>query len=48
MDLPSGCTFHPRCEYAVPECAWSAPAFTEIEAGHFVACPVRAGLQTVS
>lgn len=40
--LPSGCTFHPRCPYAVEFCSKDAPAMEEIEPGHFVACPVRA------
>ncbi len=35
---PSGCYFHPRCEYAVERCRLEAPAFREITPGHFVAC----------
>lgn len=42
MELPSGCTFHPRCSYAVPECSVKKPGMTETAPGHFVACPVRA------
>lgn len=41
MDLPSGCTFHPRCSFAIPECAVKKPDMTETEPGHFTACPVR-------
>ncbi|NLL37541.1 MAG: ABC transporter ATP-binding protein [Fretibacterium sp.] len=42
MDLPTGCTFHPRCEMAVEDCAKLRPEMAELEPGHFVACPVRA------
>jgi peptide/nickel transport system ATP-binding protein len=35
---PSGCYFHPRCEYAVEACRKQAPDFREIGPGHFVAC----------
>jgi peptide/nickel transport system ATP-binding protein len=41
MDLPTGCTFHPRCVYALPECSQSKPDMVEVENGHFVACPIR-------
>jgi peptide/nickel transport system ATP-binding protein len=37
-DLPTGCKFHTRCAHAVPECKKTAPAFAEIEPGHFVRC----------
>jgi peptide/nickel transport system ATP-binding protein len=40
-NLPSGCSFHPRCPYAIESCSKEAPPMVEIEAGHFVACPVR-------
>ena len=35
---PSGCYFHPRCEFAVEVCRDLAPEFREIMPGHFVAC----------
>jgi len=35
---PSGCYFHPRCEYVVDACRVQVPAFREITPGHFVAC----------
>lgn len=42
MDLPTGCTFHPRCRYAIPECSVNTPEIFETVPGHFVACPVQA------
>lgn len=38
IEPPSGCRFHPRCEYAKPECSKEMPPLQEIEPGHFVAC----------
>ncbi|KON31634.1 hypothetical protein AC477_04075 [miscellaneous Crenarchaeota group-1 archaeon SG8-32-1] len=38
IEPPSGCRFHPRCEYAKPECSKEMPPLEEIEPGHFVAC----------
>jgi len=35
---PSGCYFHPRCEYALPECRTEEPAWEEISDGHFCKC----------
>ena len=35
---PSGCYFHPRCQYAVDVCKTDAPTWEEIEPGHFVRC----------
>jgi peptide/nickel transport system ATP-binding protein len=35
---PSGCYFHPRCDYAVDICRTEPPAFREITPGHFAAC----------
>jgi peptide/nickel transport system ATP-binding protein len=43
MELPSGCTFHPRCTHATEECSKSKPPMIEVEPGHFVSCPIRAG-----
>jgi peptide/nickel transport system ATP-binding protein len=42
MNLPEGCTFHPRCRFAVEACRLEKPAMKEVAPGHFVACPVRA------
>ena len=35
---PSGCYFHPRCEFAKDVCRTELPAFREVRPGHFVAC----------
>ncbi len=35
---PSGCIFHPRCNYARPECREKVPELQEISPGHFTAC----------
>ncbi|MCI0476592.1 MAG: dipeptide ABC transporter ATP-binding protein [Anaerolineales bacterium] len=35
---PSGCYFHPRCEFAAEVCRKDAPVFREITPNHFVAC----------
>ena len=38
IEPPSGCRFHPRCEYAKSICTKKIPPLEEIEPGHFVAC----------
>jgi len=38
IDLPIGCTFAPRCEFALKVCKQSFPPVTEEVSGHFVAC----------
>jgi oligopeptide/dipeptide ABC transporter ATP-binding protein len=35
---PAGCPFHPRCPRCMDSCRVSAPALTEVEKSHFVAC----------
>ncbi len=35
---PSGCYFHPRCEFAAEVCSSKTPVFREVTPGHFVAC----------
>lgn len=35
---PSGCKFHPRCNYAMEECKINVPKFVEIKPQHKVAC----------
>ncbi len=38
--MPPGCTFEPRCEFRVPECARALPPLVEVAAGHWARCPV--------
>ena len=37
-ELPEGCPFAPRCQYATEECRQSMPPVEEVEPGHLVAC----------
>jgi len=38
MRPPSGCHFHTRCPYALPECSVTDPPLIEVSPGHHVAC----------
>jgi oligopeptide transport system ATP-binding protein len=38
IDPPSGCHFHTRCQYAIPECSAREPEFVEIKPNHAVRC----------
>lgn len=38
INPPSGCRFHPRCEYARSACKKQVPALKEFSSGHMVAC----------
>ena len=38
LEIPSGCSFHPRCPYAMPICRQEVPELTPTEAGRTVAC----------
>jgi oligopeptide transport system ATP-binding protein len=38
MRPPSGCRFHTRCAYAMPECKVTDPPLLEVAPGHHVAC----------
>ncbi len=38
IDLPNGCTFHPRCPYAQEICKTVKPELREISPGHFAEC----------
>ena len=35
---PSGCYFHPRCNYAQDICSTTEPAWEEVSPGHFARC----------
>jgi peptide/nickel transport system ATP-binding protein len=37
-DIPSGCSFHPRCPVALPECASADVELRQVAAGHAAAC----------
>lgn len=37
-NVPTGCSFHPRCMYRQGSCSQDIPAFEEIEPSRFVAC----------
>jgi peptide/nickel transport system ATP-binding protein len=37
-DLPPGCRFHPRCDYAAPACRAVPPPLVEVEPGRRSAC----------
>ncbi len=37
-NLPEGCTFAPRCEFATDTCRAAYPPLTEHRPGHFIAC----------
>jgi peptide/nickel transport system ATP-binding protein/oligopeptide transport system ATP-binding protein len=43
MRPPSGCHFHTRCPYALPECSITAPPLLEVSPGRYVACLRRPG-----
>ncbi len=38
MNLPTGCSFRTRCQYATERCAKECPSLTDRGDGHFVAC----------
>ncbi|MBL8709987.1 MAG: ATP-binding cassette domain-containing protein [Rhodospirillaceae bacterium] len=38
QDLPGGCTFHPRCRYAVARCAVERPLLRQTDTGRAKAC----------
>ncbi|MEU9748573.1 ABC transporter ATP-binding protein [Streptomyces niveus] len=42
IDPPTGCRFHPRCPFAMPECAVEAPPRTELGGGHWAKCWLHA------
>ena len=38
VNLPPGCSFHPRCRYAKDICKEETPLLVEVDSGHFAAC----------
>jgi peptide/nickel transport system ATP-binding protein/oligopeptide transport system ATP-binding protein len=38
LDVPSGCPFHPRCDYCLKKCKREIPPLREIEKNHLVRC----------
>ena len=44
--LPQGCSFSPRCDYAMPECKEARPALEEVGQDHYRACYYDAGQLT--
>jgi peptide/nickel transport system ATP-binding protein len=42
---PSGCYFHPRCQYAIDRCQTEAPRLREVSPGHQVSCHRAEDLQ---
>jgi len=43
VDPPSGCRFHPRCQYATDICKRTKPKIIEIKKDHFLACHLHGG-----
>jgi peptide/nickel transport system ATP-binding protein len=41
--IPSGCRFHPRCPYAMPQCQHEEPRLLEVAPGHQAACHLLTG-----
>ena len=46
-DPPSGCYFHPRCQYAQDKCRQEAPALREISPGQWASCHFAEELELV-
>jgi peptide/nickel transport system ATP-binding protein len=38
LNPPSGCSFHPRCFMAIPECSEAVPPLRDVGGDHLVAC----------
>jgi oligopeptide/dipeptide ABC transporter ATP-binding protein len=38
LNVPPGCSFHPRCPFVMAVCSKVVPAQTENKKGHYVAC----------
>jgi oligopeptide/dipeptide ABC transporter ATP-binding protein len=38
INPPSGCRFHPRCQYATSKCSQEKPFLISLDVGHYVSC----------
>ncbi|CAB4851271.1 MAG: ATP-binding cassette domain-containing protein [Actinobacteria bacterium] len=47
-EFPSGCRFHPRCQYAIKACAEAVPALIELGEGRGVRCIRSADLDALA
>ena len=45
LNLPEGCVFHPRCQYAKEVCSKEVPEIKEIKPDHFASCLFAEELQ---
>lgn len=43
LNPPSGCRFHPRCQYAMDICPKKEPPVIEVAKDHFIACYLTGG-----
>ncbi len=44
LDLPTGCPFHPRCEFCFEPCTKQLPPLTQVDKNHSVRCYLVGGL----
>ncbi|MFQ5880982.1 MAG: ABC transporter ATP-binding protein [Candidatus Methylomirabilales bacterium] len=44
-NLPSGCSFRPRCKFAIDKCAHEVPPLMQVDTGHLSACWVADALE---
>jgi peptide/nickel transport system ATP-binding protein len=44
LSPPSGCRFHPRCQFAMPSCSTRRPEFLEHGPAHWAACLLHEGV----
>ena len=45
LRFPTGCKFHPRCEFCFEPCAGKEPELKEVSPGHFVRCFLSEGVK---
>ncbi len=45
LDLPSGCPFHPRCEFCFERCTKQLPSLVKVGKHHWVRCYLAGGHQ---